>query len=78
MSTGVGVVVGVGALLLVLYVNRRNEQATAMKANAINTAANNATLGAKDLLGAAIVAGATAAGGPVAGFRAYSMSGIRL
>jgi hypothetical protein len=78
MSTGAGLIVAVGALLAVMYLNRKSEQATAMKTQAIATAKSKQGFGFGDLLGVAAVAGATSAGGPAAGLRTFSATGLRL
>ena len=78
MSTGVGLAVGVGALLLVVYLNRQSEQATAMQVSRVTNSKNSAGLGIGDVVAAGGVAAATYAGGPLAGLKAFGGSGIRL
>lgn len=78
MSDGVAIAIGVGAVLVVLYVTRKQEQQTAMRAaNILNAKANDPLTGGDAAAG--IAAGvATYYGGPKAGQAVLNVSGKRL
>lgn len=78
MGTGVALLIGGGALIAVLMINRKSETATAMKAAQITNQKNSAGLGFGDLVTIGAVAAATYAGGPKGGAAAFQLSGARL
>jgi hypothetical protein len=78
MEGAAAIAVGVGAVLVALYLTRKQEESTAMKAARITQQKNSAGLGLTDIVAAGIVGAATYAGGPTAGAKAYAASGIRL
>lgn len=78
MEGAAAIAVGVGAIVVALFLTRKQEQATAVMAAKITQQKNSAGLGLTDLVGIGIVAGATYAGGPTAGAKAFGASGMRL
>jgi hypothetical protein len=78
MDEGAAIVVAVAALAVVILLNNRTAQQTAVKVNTILATKAGATLGAGDLFGIGITAAATAAGGPKAGLLAAQATGVTL
>lgn len=78
MSDGVAIAIGVGAVLVALYVTTQQEQQTAMRAASITAAKQNSFLNTGDVFagGAAILAGIY--GGPGAANTTLAVSGRRL
>jgi len=78
VNDAVAIAIGVGAVLVVLYVTRKQEQQTAMRAaNIINAKANDPLTGGDAAAG--IAAGvATYYGGPKAGQAVLQGTGRRL
>jgi hypothetical protein len=72
------IAVGVGAIVVVLFITRKQEATAAAMAARIKQQKDSAGLGFGDVLGIGTVAAATYAGGPAAGAKAFSASGLRL
>jgi hypothetical protein len=78
MDGAAAIAIGVGAVIVALFLTRKQEEATAAMAAKIIQQKNSAGLGFSDVLGVGVVAAATYAGGPKAGLSAYGATGLRL
>lgn len=78
METGAAIAIAAGALVLVFVLTKKQEQQTAMRANAILNQKSSDVLGFGDLVAVGLTAGASYLGGPKAGAAAFSLSGERL
>jgi len=78
MEGAAAIAVGVGAILVALYLTRKQEESTAQMVARIQNQKANEGLGLSDLVSVGTVAGATALGGPKAGLFAASATGLRL
>jgi len=78
MDDGVAIAIGVGAVLVVWFVTKKQEQQTAMQAGRILHDKANDTLGAGDTTAGFAAGLATYFGGPKAGQAVLSVSGKRL
>jgi len=77
-GTGAAIVIAVAALVVVLFVTKKQEAQTAMQANNIRSAKANDPLTGGDAVGIIGTAVATYVGGPAAGKAALSAWGTRL
>ena len=77
MGTGAALAIAAGALVLVFFVTKKQEQQTAMRAANITAAKQNATLTGGDVLSAGVSGAALALGGPKAFAVAGQLTGLR-